>query len=118
MITEWIASTTGCQPVSWAGVNRTSGQAVGPSYPKNERSPEGTRIIDRHGPDNRIFRLASPTDYVVLVDGPREPNQAVTQDEILRYIRNFLTQDVILRYYATLFDRCATLRHRRSNFQN
>jgi hypothetical protein len=37
---------------------------------QNERSPKGTRITGKHGPDNRTYQLAVPTDYVVLVVAP------------------------------------------------
>ena len=46
-----------------------------PPHSKNKRSPR-TRFAGRSGPDNRAHQLANPTDYVVLVDSPLEPNQS------------------------------------------
>src|SRR5207253_2959510 len=45
---------------------------------ENERSPVGTRIINLARPRQPYFnQLASPSDYVVLVDVPCGPNQAL-----------------------------------------
>src|SRR5207244_13274475 len=87
------------------------------TYRRNERSPVGTHIINLARPRQPYFnRLASPSDYVVLVDVPGGPNQALFDKP--QFVVKPINTDSEVCATTLVFDRGAAPLHHRSNSEN